>query len=252
MSDLAAAQAAFAKALMAPGSVPAGIAPGRVPSARRMDVYRNNVMHSLVEALGAAFPAVRRLVGDEFFRAAARVFLKENLPSRGTLIGFGKGFPEFLEGFPPVQDLAYLPDVARLELLYLEAYHAADAVPLDPQRLAALSEADMPKLVFRAHPAVRFLPTVHAALAIWRANRSAEPADPADLASGARAVLIARPHFDVQLQEVAADEGAFLNALLGGKPLGEAAESAPPPDLAEALHRALSAGIFMDAECAPD
>ncbi len=60
----------FASALLDPNMpVPAGlVGPDREPSEKRFNVYRNNVVVGLVETLRAAFPAVRRIVGDEFLR----------------------------------------------------------------------------------------------------------------------------------------------------------------------------------------
>ncbi len=51
-----------------------GSAPTAAPALnRRFAVYRNNVAASLIEAMVQRFPAVCAIVGDEFFRAMARV-----------------------------------------------------------------------------------------------------------------------------------------------------------------------------------
>jgi hypothetical protein len=44
---------------------------------KRYNVYRKNVTVSLIEALAATFPAVRRITGEEFFRAMARFHIRE-------------------------------------------------------------------------------------------------------------------------------------------------------------------------------
>lgn len=43
-----------------------------IAAARRLQVYRNHYYATLVESLEAAFPVVRRLVGEGFFRQVAR------------------------------------------------------------------------------------------------------------------------------------------------------------------------------------
>ena len=48
---------------------------------KRYSVYRNNVTVSLIEALAAIFPAVRRITGEEFFGAMARFHIRETPPS---------------------------------------------------------------------------------------------------------------------------------------------------------------------------
>ena len=74
---LAALQHGFADALLQGGdAVPAGVTSHTAPRpVRRFQVYRNNVFASLIEVVRARFPVVERLVGEEFFRAMARVFV---------------------------------------------------------------------------------------------------------------------------------------------------------------------------------
>ena len=45
-------------------------------------VYRNTVMKGCIDALQANYPAVARLVGEEWFRAAAAIYVREALPAR--------------------------------------------------------------------------------------------------------------------------------------------------------------------------
>ena len=73
---------------------------------------------------------MRKLVGDEFFAAMAGVFLRAHPPRSRMLMLYGDGLPAFLAEFPPVAQLGYLPDVARLEQAMRESYHAADSAPL--------------------------------------------------------------------------------------------------------------------------
>eukprot|EP01036_Dinobryon_divergens_P055409 gene55409-73990_t len=79
-------------------------------AAQRFAVYRNNVAHSLTRALARRFPVVERLVGLEFFTAMARLYIEADLPASPQLFLWGEGFARFLQGFPPVRSLAYLPD----------------------------------------------------------------------------------------------------------------------------------------------
>lgn len=68
-------QSAFAAALLNPDlPCPGGLSTwnGSAP-ATRFAVYRNNVTVSLVDALADTFPVLQALVGEEFFRAMARV-----------------------------------------------------------------------------------------------------------------------------------------------------------------------------------
>ncbi|GEC17491.1 hypothetical protein NWI01_33830 [Nitrobacter winogradskyi] len=134
--------------------VPLGlVGPNGAPSARRFAVYRNNVIAGLVDTLQAAFPAVSRIVGNDFFRAMARIYAASELPVSPIMLGYGGSFPNFIERFGPAAMLPYLADVARIERAWTEAYHAAEASALDPAmlarfRMAAVSASAIPKPAF--------------------------------------------------------------------------------------------------------
>jgi len=60
---------------------------------RRFGVYRNNVYASLIEVLTGRFPVFARLVGDEFFRAMARVYIEREPPRSAVLLRYGVRLP---------------------------------------------------------------------------------------------------------------------------------------------------------------
>ena len=92
-------------------------------------VYRNTVTKGCVDALVANYPTVARLVGDDWFRAAAAVFVRQNPPRCPMLVSYGDAFPDFLATFEPAAELPYLADVALLDRFWIEAHVAADQTP---------------------------------------------------------------------------------------------------------------------------
>lgn len=245
-------QAAFAQAISTGGAAPDCIAaaPGTPPAAKRFDVYRNNVHASLIEALEAAFPAIERLVGREFFRAAARLHLERGMPERGTLIGFGAGFPHFLDSFPPLRSLPYLGDVARLELLWLQAYHAAEAAPLDPAVFARMGAEEISVLRPVLHPSLRLFSSRYPVAEIWRTNREDEDVKPVALNEGGDALIVVRPEADVLIYKLPPQQIAFLRALREGANFGEAALTLPPASivgLSKLLQELGRKGVFAAA-----
>lgn len=124
-------QAAFAAALLdMQRPCPEGLlsANGADP-ASRYAVYRNNVQSSLINALAEGYPVVLQLVGDEFFRAMVALYVQRYPPQSPLINDYGKDFAEFIDSFEPAASVPYLADVARLERLRVQAYHAADAPP---------------------------------------------------------------------------------------------------------------------------
>ncbi len=235
----------FAPALLNPdAALPPGLmAPGGREAVKRFNVYRNNVVVSLKEALVTGFPVLVKLVGDEFFNAMAGVFLRAHPPRSPVLAIYGDELPEFLEVFEPVAHLPYLADVARLELALRRAYHAGDATPIRPDALAAPG-LELARLRFA--PAVQLLVSPYPIHTIWQANTDPN-APPAR--GGAEAVLITRPDWDPRPIRITDADARFLAALLAGEPLGSAIEAAGDGlDLAPILTRLLNTKAIIAVE----
>lgn len=235
----------FAAALVDPAeAVPVGVNGRRaVTDTKRFAVYRNNVHVSLVEALAKRYPVVGRLVGDDFFRGMARVYVASHKPASPLLIHYGADFADFIAGFAPAATIAYLADVARLESAWLEAYHAADAAPLDIAALMALPPERLPGLRLRPHPATRLVVSSFPIGSIWSAHRS-DPVQPIGHAR-AETVLLVRPAADVGVHVMPSGDTGFIAALIAGRSVAEAAASAGPDTApAQVLAGLIGLGAF--------
>lgn len=252
MLRLAERQREFAAALLDPElAVPPGlVGPDGEPSPRRFAVYRNNVVAGLVDALKAAFPAVCRIVGAEFFRAMARAYVVRDPPGSPILLHYGAGFAEFIDGFEPAATLPYLGSVARLERAWTEAYHAPEAPPLDPAALAAVPGEEAARLCLILHPSVRVVRSRFPALTIWRMNVEDGVPAAVDFESGGEDTLVARPGAQVEARSIPTGGAEFIAALANGHALGEAAISALRADsrfdLGAHLTALIRAGVFTD------
>lgn len=216
----------FAAALLDPSApVPGGVVdPEGRAAPRRFDVYRNNVASSLTRALEAAFPTVRKLVGEEFFAATAAVFLRAHPPRSRMLMLYGEEFPGFLEAFPPVAHLGYLPDVARLDQAMRESYHAADSLPLPEPEFQRLVGTDIAGLRLRLAPSVRLVRSHWPVVSIWAANHAGGPKPPAV----AEDALVLRPEFDPRPHLLPPGGAVFTEALLARRTLGDSLDAAGP------------------------
>ncbi|CCE03542.1 DNA-binding domain-containing protein [Bradyrhizobium sp. STM 3809] len=243
--------AQFAAALLTPErAAPAAvIGPRGNAAARRFNVYRNNVTVSLIESLIAIYPAVQRITGPDFFRAMARAHVRETPPNSPLLFDYGRDFPAFIAAYEHAQAMPFLPDVARLERAWLDAYHAADAAPLDAAALAAVPPERLAELRFAAHPATRIIRSNYAAVTIFSANRSDAPVARID-GSVAEDALITRPADDVVVRRLPPGGADFASRLIAGQPLGAAAGAAfgtaPDFDLATNIAGLIEAGAFTD------
>jgi hypothetical protein len=246
-------QSTFVHAVLDPTApVPEGlIGPDGRAAGRRFDVYRNNVVVGLGDALESAFPVLRKLLGEENFRGLAGIYVRRHPPSTPLIMFFGAEMPGFLESLPQLAHLPYLPDVARLELALREAYHAADADPVAPESLLSLPPVDLLGLAIGLHPALRIVASPYPVHGIWARNMIADAPKPRMVSE---TVMVTRPAFDPIQTVVPRGTDRLVAALSEGVPLGDAiaaAEAAHPEfDPTASFGALLSAGAITAIETA--
>lgn len=240
-------QSAFTAALLDPSAaIPAGVVdPHGHAAPKRFSVYRNNVASGLTRAMEASFPVIRKLVGDQFFAAMAVEFALAHPPKSQVLMQYGDDFASFLEIFPPVAHLGYLPDVARLEQAVRASYHAADATPMPADALAALPEAELLASRLILAPSVRLIQSAWPICAIWRANMENGP-PPTAIGED---VIVLRPEFDPRPHVLPPGGAGFLRHIMADASFGEALGHADPSlDLTAVLALLLSGQAIKGLE----
>ncbi len=226
----------FSAALLAPAvACPPGLVTWNgSPPDKRFAVYRNNVIVGLVDALADSFPVTQALVGEDFFRAMAREFVRVQPPRSPVLALYGDGFAGFVDGFPPVAGLPYLADLARLEYLRVMAWHAADVDAITPECLnAVLADPDgLPQARLALHPALFVQPSAHAVVSLWAAHQADSPeqalaaVDP----SQAESALLWRNGLEVEIRRIGQGTALFIGRLQQASTLAEAGAAAMAAD----------------------
>lgn len=230
-------QHAFAAALLDPRKAcPPGLvsANGAAPESR-FAVHRNNVLSSLINALADNYPVVVQLVGEEFFRAMAGVYVQSTPPRSPVMNDYGGDFAEFIEHFEPAASVPYLADVARLERLHVQAWHAADAEPMAQERIVAALSSPMlaGDLKIGLHPSLRLLQSPYAVVTIWAAHQHQAPAPFETLP--AQNALVLRNGLDVEVFAISRAAHGFIAALQQGFSLTAAIEASIDLDLEHTL-----------------
>jgi hypothetical protein len=274
MRTLPELQADFLRAILdgAPECLGDAIVVDGLSADRRLAVYANNAEANFLGSLRSSFPAVCRLVGDEYFAQCAREFRGAHPSRSGDLSPAGAAFPDYLAALHADDRFRYLGDVARLEWLYHECLTAGEHAAFDLERLAAVPADDYDRILFRLHPAARLFDSPFPAVAIWEANVASEQEpERIDLDRGGDRVLLIRGRDGVVFRPLAAGDHAFLANLARGQPFAaalaagaEAAEAAEAPgaaegatgfDAAAVLPAFVQAGVIVDfslGAAAPD
>lgn len=206
----------------------------------RYAVYRNNVLHSLINALVRRFPVTKRLVGDECFHFCTKLFVDRHKPHSPILMFYGDDFPDFLAGLEFLDTWPFLPDVARIEVARTYAFHAEDCAPL---YFVHPDASEIEKLLpqrFETHPAAWVLQSSYPAATIWASSN--EPEALQDVAWQAQTLAVTRGADEVRIFIVPHGTAACVTAIRHGATLeialeaaGEAADACDPAVILAAL-----------------
>ena len=260
MPSLRELQQRFAHELLAHNAVAPGVARASGSrGAEQMAVYRRTITSNYRNAMGATYPAVRRIVGAPFFRAAADAYVEAHPSRSGDLNEYGDAFGDFLSNYPPAAELPYLPDVARLEWAIDEANRAHDSSSTPHVVLGALSRLPteaLPGLRLAIEPSCRLIASPFPVLRIWQVNQpDHEGTLRVDFQASPDHLRVRRDPRGVGIERVAAGDYAWLLALAQRATLAEAIERGQTAsatfDLGGALYAFIGdgtvAGIAYDA-----
>jgi len=129
-----------------------------ISSQTRLAIYNNAYFARLIECLGAEFPTVRQIVGDDPFAGFVVSYLQSSPPASYTLGDLGGGFPGSLRRTRPDRETEsstpdwadFLIELATLERAYAEVFDGPGE-----ERDAALSLAALQQVPAERWPDVR-------------------------------------------------------------------------------------------------
>ena len=191
----------------------------------RLGLYRGNLTATWDKVLSSAYPVLRQLVGEEFFRGLARAYGMAQPSDSPNLNQFGAHFARFLADFEHVQDWPYFADMARLERAIHRAHYAADASAIDGAVLAALAPEQLESAVMALHPACAPFVSQFAVVPLWLAHQEEGADFPAEMAQ-ASCAWVARPQWKTVVRPCGRGAVAALGALARGEPFGAALDAA--------------------------
>jgi hypothetical protein len=126
--------------------------------AERVEIYARMYFARLHEALGADYPVVRRIVGEDAFERLARAYVTRHPPRSYTLNHLGDRFPGFVARHEPLGEARPLVrEVARLERAMSEVFDAEAVTPLGPADLARVGVREWPRARLVPVPGLRVL-----------------------------------------------------------------------------------------------
>lgn len=210
-------------------------------------VYRNTSLLGAITALADNFPTVGMIVGGEAMEALARAFVEACPPDSPILARYGNEFPRWLETHAFADELPYLPAVAQIDWLRVEAHLAADAPEFGLEDLVRMTAEDWSRCRVTLHPATRIAWFTLPAPSIWVAHL-----DPAldEIAPEweAEGILVTRRGGAASGWVIRACEHRILHGLRLGETVGQAALAAsrlyPASNISRAFRRIVASGAI--------
>jgi len=115
-----------------------------------LQIYRNNFVMGVTEALSATYQHTLALVGETFFNAVARQFILSAPPQENNMMTYGNGFSEYLHNLEQLKELPYVAEMARFEwLLEQTTNKKLQTVSLDFQQLKSIPTDQLENIIFQ-------------------------------------------------------------------------------------------------------
>lgn len=218
-----------------------------------LKTYRANGQTLAERALGAAYPVVAQLLGEESFAALARAFWHRHPPQRGDMAQWGGSLAAFMAADEQLASEPYLPDVARAEWALHSAASVADCAP-EPTTWARLASHDPAELTLCLAPGTALIDSAWPVATLLAAHdgRATLEAAAQHVRDGvAECALVWREGLRPRVRAAQPGEAAFVGALLDNATLAAAFDATVPSfDFAAWLPTAAQTGLLVRVEWA--
>ena len=186
-----------------------------------IQIYQNNYVLSLSEALSASYPTVQKLVGEEYFKFVAKNFILQHGHNQGDLNLFGLGFNQFLQQQDALSTLPYLADIALLDW----QIEQTAGQPLTNQLftvevLQSIPAEQLGDAVLHLAPHQSLLASQYPVFSIYQMVQ-ANQVEAIELDEQDFVLFTKQANFEVQLEQISPLSYAFLRHCQQLRPLGE-------------------------------
>ena len=183
---------------------------------QRLATYRNAYFGRLVEALAIDFPAVKAILGDDKFSRLCHDYIDTYPSTQYSLRWFGSHFTDFISQHIFGQQQTFLAELAKLEWTFINAFDAADVIPLPASRIADIPVESWPDIGIGLHPSVYYFDYHWNIVDIWRAVQEQGPVPQAATLSKTSTCVIWRQALRTRYRILDEFEAAALHAAAQG------------------------------------
>lgn len=227
-----------------------------LPAVDRLSIYRGSILGGITAALMGIYPVCLKLVGESFFTQMVAGYLRLYPSDSPDIGGYGAHLGDYLKDFIIAHDsakhLVYLPDTARLEWLWHQAFNAGDAAPAQGlcralEELALVGEDLQGSIIFHLDPSIGVMQSAYPVDQIWQLNQyGGEHRASVNLGDGGGFFMIRRnAEFSMLISTLSHDEFLFLSAINEKHSFACIAELEFDSSVTDLLSMSLQSGLII-------
>jgi len=198
----------------------------RLSPAAQLEIYREQFWLRHTASLLEDFPGLSGILGQKDWERLVEGYLEDTIPTSWTLRDLGSKLPSYVERAAWLPHHALSIDMARFEWAHVEVFDAADATPLDAQRLARILPEAWETATIVLAPALALLEVRYPVARLRSDLRAGAPALPPPDPSPGFLVIHRDEGLNLCCRELERSAFELLLALRAGEPLVVACESA--------------------------
>lgn len=211
----------------------------RLSPVQQLEIYREQFWLRHTGSLVEDFPGLSGILGQREWEKLAESYLTTFRSESFTLRDLGAGLPAHVVECAWLSHHALCHDMARLEWAYVELFDAAEAPPLDPGKVASLTEEQWEAVVVTFNPALQLMQVGYPVADLRRALCDDSRSDAVAIPEPEKQNLVLYRGKNLNLfhSKVSLPAYELLVALHAGTPLVAACETVleAHPDDAESL-----------------
>lgn len=222
----------------------------------RLSIYRGSILGGITSALMSIYPVCLKLVGDVFFTKMVVGYLRKHPSGSPDLGDYGEYLGDYLDDFIAAHDstmhLVYLPDTARLEWRWHQAFNACHvdsikSVCRAPEELALIEAEEQGNIVFRLDPSIGVMQSAYPIDKIWQLNQDdSDDIGSVNLDEGGGCLMVQRnADFEMIISPLTQDEFVFLHAIDSGKSFAQIAGFEFQSSISDLLAMSLQSGLIV-------
>lgn len=197
-----------------------------VNSEAKLNIYRSTIRENLTNALRITYPLTAKIIGEGFLDFVASSYVFKFLPNEGSLLGYGKEFPEYLGSLEQMQSYLFVKDFANFEWLASECHDAHEEYPISAIEMQQLLEKGIvPDLKIRS--CVKAIASKYAIDKLWdllRKNKDIHEGFQIELTNESY-LMLAKIEYEIEVFPLEKSEFEIIEKMNNGHGLEDALAS---------------------------